>query len=166
VADGRLARDAALVFADWLDDRDQGPLAAAVRALARAELVAAEDWPPAPARPDGLAVTWAQGFHARVWLFVRTAVPWLPVVVDRVELRCCQIWVVLTGRTHLYLRWHPHDSPEPSLREDDQYLSLAVPPRYPLAALAGLAYEAWAAVLLARLLGHYEATEERVVVRP
>jgi hypothetical protein len=53
----------------------------------------------------------------------------------------------------------------PAEPPDDRRLYLDVPHRTPLAALAALAFEACAAVLLARLLGRDEPPGGGVVVR-
>jgi hypothetical protein len=67
------------------------------------------------------------------------------------------------GRVYLSLRLygHPDGALDDEYRVDDQVLYLDVPHKTPLDALAGLAYEVGAAVLL----GRPEAPEGGVVVR-
>jgi hypothetical protein len=176
----RLARGTALVFADWLDERDHDQLATAVRALARAEPAAAEGAPPAP---GGLAVTWRRHVAHGVWLYLRTAEEWLPTLNNYSETRCREMladacYTTWGNRQHgprrrlperafftLCLRYRPDHLPEHPYLPDSYRVHLDVPHEFPLDALAELAYETCAAALVARLLGRYTPPQGGFTVR-
>jgi hypothetical protein len=175
---GRLDRGAALVLADLVEEDDQDRLAAAVRALARAEPVASLDPPPAPG-PDGLAVRWCRGERS-AHLSFRAGGPWLCGPDGRGRRRLTAVAGYVTygegrrvpperrpGRVYFLLRWYAGggDFPGPRHLPDLRPVYLDTPPWYPIGALAALAYEAAAAVLLGRLLGRRESPEGGVVVR-
>jgi hypothetical protein len=172
---GRLDRGAALVLGDCLDEADHDRLAAAVRALARAGLAAAEDPPPAPTNPDGLAVRWHRGRNCAVWLSLRAGGAWLHGPDGRGRCRLLagagyvtygEGWAVPAerrpGRVYFVLKWYG-----PGLRHlpDPRRVYLDTPPWYPIGELAALAFEAAAAVLVGRLLGRHGAPGDEVVVR-
>jgi hypothetical protein len=185
VRGNRLAWGPALVFADWLDDHDLDQPAAALRALARAELVAVEEAfegaPPPPAGPYGLSAAWSRGIHAKVWVSLRTLQPWLPGLVDGKGVPSRKLWADanyagvgtrrtpprrLPGRVWLALHWsYPLNRLGGRHPYDDRCVYLDVPHKPPDAALAALAYEALAAVLAARLVGRDGAPEEPVIAR-
>jgi hypothetical protein len=192
VRGGRLDRGAALVLGDWLEENDRDRLAAEVRALAGVGLFAAGDWlsgpdrdqpangygPPA-AGPWGLSASWGWGLGPVVSLYVAAAVVWLPARVGGREVLCREFWCDVNrggagrgppGRAGFALWWsYPLARCGLEAPPDDSRLYLDVPHDYPLDALAGVAYEAVAAVLLgrllARLLGRCESPEGEVIVR-
>jgi hypothetical protein len=73
--------------------------------------------------------------------------------------------VRLPGRVYYTLRLYARadDGPEGPYRPGGHAAYLEVPHRYPIAELAGLAYEATAAVLVGRLLGRDGASEGGIV---
>jgi hypothetical protein len=191
VRGGRLARGTALVFADWLDERDHDQLATAVRALARAEPAAAEGAPPAPVGPGGLAVTWRRPVAHGVLLYLRTAEDWLPTLNNYSESRCREMladacYTTWDYRQHSprrrlperafftlclhyrpdHLPEHQYHLPEHQYLPDSYRVHLDVPHEFPLDALAELAYETCAAALVARLLGRYTPPRGGFTVRP
>jgi hypothetical protein len=178
VRGGRLDRGAALVLGDWLDEAGHDRLAAAVRALARVELVASLDPPPAPATPDGLEVRWCRGARS-AHLSFRAGGPWLPGPDGRRRRRLTAIAGYVTygegrrvpperrpGRVYFVLRWYA-GAGDWSGRHlpDPRDVFLDTPAWFPIGELAKLGYEAATAVLLGRLLGRDEPPEGGVVVR-
>jgi hypothetical protein len=179
VRGGRLDRGTVLVLGDWLEENDRDRLAARVRSLARAGHQLGPGAPPAPPDPDGLEVRWRRGEWS-AHLSFRAGAPWLPGPDGRGHRRLTSIAGYVTygegrrvpperrpGRVYFVLRWYAGSGGIWSgLRHlpDPRRVYLDTPAWFPVGELAALAFDAAAAVLLARLLGRQGASGEAVVV--